>query len=931
MIRYTLDEINEYSNRIKIVFETDGSLDLPISCYSAQFKRNDLSITSEARLVDNYYEKKVEFLFDKEDVRKLIKENENEIEIDLTLLLTIGNDNVKVPYSNNKSQLSSLNIYNSEYLMIPDEEKIIIKKIDVQADIFEENILALDLLDIKIQEEQLKISFKANSRIQKLYSTFDFVNLMILEHVKSNVKVEVPISIEKKYDDIYIITLDSQGLFEVEDIGVWNILLKGTFDNKEFFEYKVFFNNDKDAFFTMFPKTFDSINKRIYSIRFYLTSDNYLRAVTQFYQYKSQIDKVYFKKSQLEIIGSFNYPRDINSLTMVFINQDRKVITHDSIKLNYTIKKDTVFYTVIIEIEDIIDYVEAGLYDLSFLINSKHYVSLTSNQDRIKNKDKVIKYPEKLVKLQEKLICYTVKYNEKNELQFEKTKKFTKEAKVINSQTKYIFEIATFEEIRKEDCILVFVEEGNKVKSIRPSSIKGNRIIFEISKVDFKNHYNFKAEAYIQYNSHIDLVVLKTDQVIEEKKFKTKLGRKKYISIYQENSKVVLENRLPNIFERPYYKYKNRLAKLMALIVKIFYREKIWLYGENLGEVAQDNGIAFFEYSLKNRKGKNFFITKRDNKHLEKLMLYKKNLIFYDSFKHMFYYHLAEYLIFSHGLRDVMPSILHKSMALNKKDIIYLQHGIIAMKRLFFNRNSYNKRIKKFVVSSTQEKNILIKHMNFRADQIIVTGLARFDKLNDSSKIETKKKILIMPTWREWIINDRDKFIQSDFYKNYLALLTNVELKEFAEENNVEILFYPHFEIQKKYMDLFALENSTVKVIKSGDTSLNSLIEKCSLLVTDYSSIAFDFSYLNKPVLFYHFDKKEYLQQRGAFVDLDKDLPGMTAEHLPDLINAIKFKINNNFIIEKDEKIKSNKYFEFKDKNNSKRIYKEIMKLGDRQ
>ena len=44
-------------------------------------------------------------------------------------------------------------------------------------------------------------------------------------------------------------------------------------------------------------------------------------------------------------------------------------------------------------------------------------------------------------------------------------------------------------------------------------------------------------------------------------------------------------------------------------------------------------------------------------------------------------------------------------------------------------------------------------------------------------------------------------------------------------------------------------------------------------MITDYSSVAFDFSFLNKPVIYYQFDRNEFLGKEASHIDIEKELP----------------------------------------------------------
>ena len=61
-----------------------------------------------------------------------------------------------------------------------------------------------------------------------------------------------------------------------------------------------------------------------------------------------------------------------------------------------------------------------------------------------------------------------------------------------------------------------------------------------------------------------------------------------------------------------------------------------------------------------------------------------------------------------------------------------------------------------------------------------------------------------------------------------------------------------------KFMQLF--ESQNLKLIQPGEKNINHLLMKSKVLVTDYSSVAWDFYYMKKPVCFYHFDQDKFFR-----------------------------------------------------------------------
>lgn len=100
-------------------------------------------------------------------------------------------------------------------------------------------------------------------------------------------------------------------------------------------------------------------------------------------------------------------------------------------------------------------------------------------------------------------------------------------------------------------------------------------------------------------------------------------------------------------------------------------------------------------------------------------------------------------------------------------------------------------------------------------------------------------------------------------------------------------------------------------------------------MITDYSSVVFDFNYLKKPSIFYHFDVNDYLKHRGSYVDLSRELVGDIAYTKDEVIKYINEYVQKDFKYKPKYLIKSKKYYARHDKKNFERIYKEIKKISN--
>ena len=171
-------------------------------------------------------------------------------------------------------------------------------------------------------------------------------------------------------------------------------------------------------------------------------------------------------------------------------------------------------------------------------------------------------------------------------------------------------------------------------------------------------------------------------------------------------------------------------------------------------------------------------------------------------------------------------------------------------------------------------------------------------KLKDKLKIEFNKKVLLYaPTWRGEV-GSVDKDILR-FISDYKRLQ-----EEFGDE--YKILLRVH-SLMYKYLKQEGLEKDVVP--ETIDT--NELLGIVDLLITDYSSIMFDYMVTRKPILFYTYDREIYEENRGTYLNLE-DMPGDICLDIDSVIKSIK-NIDEVIIRNKDKYKKCLKLYCYND------------------
>ena len=149
-----------------------------------------------------------------------------------------------------------------------------------------------------------------------------------------------------------------------------------------------------------------------------------------------------------------------------------------------------------------------------------------------------------------------------------------------------------------------------------------------------------------------------------------------------------------------------------------------------------------------------------------------------------------------------------------------------------------------------------------------------------------KKVILYAPTWSG--NNANNPTIDMSKYTNLLSYLSkNIDLNEY------QILIKPHPVVYRR----LSQEEKMSGIYVSYTIDANELLSIVDILITDYSSIYFDYLVAKKPILFYIPDYENYQNVRGIYFKLN-ELPGPCSFDLPDLAN----NINNIKKVEEDYK-----------------------------
>lgn len=368
------------------------------------------------------------------------------------------------------------------------------------------------------------------------------------------------------------------------------------------------------------------------------------------------------------------------------------------------------------------------------------------------------------------------------------------------------------------------------------------------------------------------------------------------------------------------------LIRILYTLLYPFYRnKKIWLFMDKV-ESADDNAEHLYKYAIsKNDNIAKYFTVKKESNDFKRLKNLK-NIIPFDSVKQRLIYLFADKIISSHPDEEILNPFINKNeksyAGLVSSDKIFLQHGV-TKDNVSSWLHKYEKNLKMIVaVSDAEKKSFLDDGYNYKEEIIQVLGFPRFDNLEKNRK--TEKQILIMPSWRKKLLYAPPQYIMdSEYFKAINSLINNKKLIDICKKQDYKIIFKPHPRVYE-YIELFDT-NDYVKIDEN--STYQELFRSSDLMITDYSSVAFDFSYMEKPVIYYQYSN-DYNFEEGYFKYKTMGF-GEVIDNQEDLTEIVEDYLNNNCKMKEEYKNRVDTFYKYNDKNNCKRVYEAILNLKD--
>lgn len=245
---------------------------------------------------------------------------------------------------------------------------------------------------------------------------------------------------------------------------------------------------------------------------------------------------------------------------------------------------------------------------------------------------------------------------------------------------------------------------------------------------------------------------------------------------------------------------------------------------------------------------------------------------------------------------------IERGLKFKKKNTIYLNtwHGAGTKKigNAVAGRKDFDySNVNYMMTQSNYEKEIFRKDFQVREDNFLLSGFPRSDELFHPQKEniksyrealnlpENKKVILYAPTWRE-----------STNKGNSYDIKPPISITKWEErlKEDFVILFRTHAFTTK----VLNMRFNEFVIDASSYENVNHLLFISDILITDYSTIVFDYSILEKPFICFGYDYEKYKEERGFYLDMEEEYPSGVLRNEDQVLDYI---CNLDYSLEKNK------------------------------
>lgn len=355
-------------------------------------------------------------------------------------------------------------------------------------------------------------------------------------------------------------------------------------------------------------------------------------------------------------------------------------------------------------------------------------------------------------------------------------------------------------------------------------------------------------------------------------------------------------------------------------------RKKINLYYEKFAGKAEEGVFDFCKKCNESETTNNYFVIDENSPDYERIKD-NKFVVPKHSFKYYWLVYNSSHLISSDSpihINIVRSNNIYIRKALYENNFVFLQHGVTYLKA--HQQNSPYGKGKEaepayMIVGSEKEKDVVCDMLNIYEENILNVGLPIFDTIEyEHINNETDDFITIMFTWKPYEEHLYD-FRESSYYQDVVEIWNM--LSRYIDKNKVCIIPHPK---------VFNLLMNTDMKDSVWQGPISEILKKSKLLITDYSSVAYNSFYQGSGVIFYQPDLKLYEQENGDLIPGNDEYIGervFTIDELEDVIKetVIDGKINLDRVRTEEFKEIYKSINQFSDGKNMERLYDRLVQL----
>lgn len=352
-------------------------------------------------------------------------------------------------------------------------------------------------------------------------------------------------------------------------------------------------------------------------------------------------------------------------------------------------------------------------------------------------------------------------------------------------------------------------------------------------------------------------------------------------------------------------------------------------------DAAQDNAEHLYRHIQQQHPTTNlWFVLDRGSADWRRLRSEGFRLVPYRSGKHLRIMAHARHLISSHIDVEVVSPVPKGYGKVGNWSFTFLQHGVT---KEDISHWTNNKKISRFITAARPEFDSIAGDDNayrVTSKEVALTGFPRFDRLHRLSSDSDKRILLVAPTWRESLMEPkvhfqkrrplRPDFASSDYARNWFGLLHDPAFARLAQEAALQIVLLPH-PMFANTIDPDDLPE-WVTLRKYGEGDAQALLAGARVMITDYSSTAFDVAFAGGDVVYFQFDRDAALNgghRAPGYFDYERDGFGPVGLDRSGVLHGLRSVLADGRAAYADRVA----VFPHRDDGSCERVYRSIVEL----